>query len=128
MARQKIFSVSIHDCRVETFRCGGKGGQKVNKTSSGVRIRHIPSGAVGESREERSQHANKKKAFRRMVNTPEFQAWVKLECARRSGEIDEISRRVDEAMHPRNLMIECKENGKWELCKAPEQRTQQPKL
>lgn len=47
-------SVSIKDCRVDTFRAGGPGGQRQNKVSSGVRIIHEPSGAVGEARDERS--------------------------------------------------------------------------
>ena len=62
-------SVSIKDCRVDTFRAGGPGGQRQNKVSSGVRIVHEPSGAVGESRDERSQLQNKKLAFRRMSTT-----------------------------------------------------------
>lgn len=74
--REKIFSVSIHDCEVQTFRAGGKGGQNQNKTSSGVRVIHHPSGARGESREERSQLQNKKTAFTRMVNTPTFKSWL----------------------------------------------------
>lgn len=74
--REKIFSVSIHDCEVQTFRAGGPGGQKQNKTSSGVRVIHHPSGARGECREERSQGQNKRTAFIRMVETPVFKAWL----------------------------------------------------
>ncbi len=42
----------------EVFRCGGPGGQHQNKTESGVRYRHVPTGVVAESRSERSQHKN----------------------------------------------------------------------
>lgn len=42
----------------EVFRCGGPGGQHQNKTESGVRYRHVPSGVAAESRSERSQHKN----------------------------------------------------------------------
>ena len=66
------FSVSIKDCRVDTFRTGGPGGQKQNKTSSGARVIHEASGAVGESRTERSQLQNKKNAFRRMAESDKF--------------------------------------------------------
>lgn len=52
--------------RIETFHCGGKGGQNVNKVETGVRIIHIPSGLVTQSTEERSQFLNKQKAFERM--------------------------------------------------------------
>ena len=78
MSREREFSVTLADCRVDTFRSGGKGGQHQNKTESGVRITHPPSGAVGESREERSQLQNKRAAFRRMVDSPKFRWWVQL--------------------------------------------------
>lgn len=60
--RRRILSVTIKDCEVQTFRCGGKGGQNVNKRDTGVRIIHPPSGARGEGRDERSQWMNKKLA------------------------------------------------------------------
>lgn len=71
--REKILSVTIHDCEVQTFRSGGKGGQNQNKRDTGVRVIHHPSGARGESREERSQLQNKRAAFKRMVATSQFQ-------------------------------------------------------
>lgn len=46
------------DLEREVFRCGGPGGQHQNKTESGVRYRHVPTGVVAESRSERSQHKN----------------------------------------------------------------------
>jgi protein subunit release factor B len=49
----------LRECEVETFRSSGPGGQHVNKTESAVRLRHLPSGVVVTSREERSQHRNK---------------------------------------------------------------------
>src|SRR5260221_14400690 len=42
----------------DVFRCGGPGGQHQNKTESGVRYTHIPTGVAAESRSERSQHKN----------------------------------------------------------------------
>jgi protein subunit release factor B len=71
--RKKILSVTIADCDVQTFRCGGKGGQNVNKRDTGVRIVHRASGARGEARDERSQLQNKKLAWKRMLATPQFQ-------------------------------------------------------
>ena len=78
MSRQKILTVTIKDCEVQTFRAGGKGGQNQNKRDSGVRVIHPPSGARGESREGRSQIENKRKAFRRMAESREFQTWVRV--------------------------------------------------
>lgn len=73
VSRQRILSVSIKDCEVQTFRSGGPGGQNQNKRDTGVRVIHHPSGARGESREERSQLQNKRTAFLRMVDSPKFQ-------------------------------------------------------
>ena len=54
----------LDQCRVETFRSGGKGGQHQNVTDSGVRLTHLPSGTVAVSRRLRSQYRNKKAAVR----------------------------------------------------------------
>ena len=71
--RIRVLSVTIHDCEVQHFRSGGKGGQNQNKRDTGTRIIHHPSGARGEARDERSQLQNKKLAFRRMVESAAFQ-------------------------------------------------------
>jgi len=112
--KTKLFSVTIADCEIQTFRSGGKGGQNQNKVESGVRIIHHPSGARGEGREERSQLANKRRAFERMAQTKEFQRWAKSTAAKLSGQksVEEI---VDEMMQPHNLKVEVRnEQGLWE--------------
>ena len=56
----------LRECDVETFRSSGPGGQHVNKTESAVRLRHVPSGVVVTSRQERSQHRNKALCLQRL--------------------------------------------------------------
>jgi protein subunit release factor B len=73
MSRTKILSVTAADCEFQTFRCGGKGGQNVNKRDTGARYIHHPSGARGEARDERSQWQNRKLAWKRMIEDPKFQ-------------------------------------------------------
>jgi peptide chain release factor 2 len=56
----------LRECEVETFRSSGPGGQHVNKTETAVRVRHLPTGLVVTSREERSQHRNKADCLRKL--------------------------------------------------------------
>src|SRR5438046_2875702 len=56
----------LSQCDVDTYRASGPGGQKRNKTSSAVRLRHGPSGLLVIAEESRSQHENKAKALQRL--------------------------------------------------------------
>src|SRR6478609_9245684 len=56
----------LAQCEVDTYRASGPGGQKPNKTSSAVRLRHLPTGLIVIAEESRSQHENKAKALKRL--------------------------------------------------------------
>jgi protein subunit release factor B len=105
MKKTKLFSVSVKDCRVDTFIGSGAGGQHKQKTSSGVRVTHEPSGAIGKCSENREQHINKRTAFRKMAESKEFKNWVKLQAAKLEGKptVEEL---VEQAMNPKNLKVE----------------------
>jgi len=108
--REILFSLTKKDFIRQTFRAGGKGGQHQNKTDSAVRITHKESGAVGVSRDERSQHANQKIAFGRLMDSKEFKIWHRIKSAEMFGTRKtkaQIIQEVEESMVPKNLKVEC---------------------
>lgn len=113
--KKKMFSVTIKDCRVDTFTVGGHGGSGKDTSNTGVRVTHEPSGASAEGTRSRSQLSNKKEAFIQMAGSKKFRLWAQQETNRLiSGKsVDEI---VDEAMDPAYLKVEVRgEDGTWNV-------------
>lgn len=63
---EEDLEIKKDDLKVDTFRASGAGGQHVNKTESGVRFTHLPTGIVAESTDSRSQHKNREIAMERL--------------------------------------------------------------
>lgn len=93
--RQRITLVSRDDLKVEPVRGSGPGGQHRNKSWTGCRITHPPSGAVGEATDSRSAEQNRRAAFRRMTETTEFKIWLEL------------------VLHPEQVKVEVFKGGEW---------------
>jgi peptide chain release factor 2 len=80
-----VIDIKPEDLRRDTFRSGGPGGQHQNKTESGVRYTHIPTGVAAESRTERSQHKNSANAMK-LLKAKLYQ----IEDQKRRAEVEKV--------------------------------------
>ena len=107
-----LFSVTRKDLVFEYFSGTGAGGQHRNKCQNSCRCKHPPSGAVGMCQEERSKEQNTRKAFRRMADSEVFQKWLRVEAARRSGDLAEVEKNIERELRKVRVDIH-DENGQW---------------
>ncbi len=101
--------IKDEDVRVDTYRASGAGGQHVNKTSSAIRLTHIPSGIVVTCQSERSQHRNKDSAF--TVLKSRLYQLQKEEDAAKMAKYDETKKKIEwgsqirsYVFHPYNMV------------------------
>jgi protein subunit release factor B len=102
--KKLLFSLTKKDFVVEYFNGTGNGGQNRNKVAAACRIHHPSSGVISACQEERSQSANRERAFKRLTENPEFKKWLRLETARRAGMLDNIDAEVEKQM--KNIKME----------------------
>lgn len=111
MEKKLLFSITASDCEWSYTKGTGAGGQKRNKTSSAVHCKHPPSGARGYAEDSRSQLDNKRLAFERMANTPEFKKWHQIETMKRMGVLSQIEDEVKRQLE--KVKVEIRVDGIW---------------
>jgi len=114
MGQKLLFSVTKKDFEVTWYSGTGPGGQNRNKVQACCRIRHPESGATAQATDSRSRDANLKTAFKRLTASLTFSQWIRRKAAGELFEEAEITAAVEEAMSPENILVEGKNNGKWE--------------
>lgn len=108
----QINLVSKKDLNISYYVGPGNGGQKKQKTHSGVLVQHPASGGEGRCSESRHQRENRDKAFHNLSKHPKFRLWL----SKRVWEIrnqQTMEQWVETQMNPVNIKMEIRVNGKW---------------
>jgi hypothetical protein len=112
--RKPVFTLSASrgDFRVEYYNGTGNGGQNRNKVATSCRIHHPASGALATCQEERTQVANRRRAFERHCSSGKFKNWLRVETGKRMGAYLDVERIVEKEM--RNVRVDLHdEKGRW---------------
>ena len=107
-----LFSVTKKDFELHWFSGTGAGGQSRNKNQMCLRLSHPDSGASATGQSSKSRTANQKEAFNSLIATAKFKTWINRKIFEALGE-ETIEEKVKKQMHPKNLRVEGKEDGKW---------------
>lgn len=111
--KQTLLTVTKKDFRWEYFNGSGAGGQNRNRKKNCVRLFHDPSKTSSVAQDQKNKAQNEKAAFVRLVNQKQFQDWLKLESARRAGQLEDLNAKVKKQLL--NAKVETKnQKGKWE--------------
>jgi hypothetical protein len=109
----------LGECRVEAFRGPGPGGQKKNKTSSAVRVTHVPSGVSAMAGESRSQHRNKAMAIWRLRHKIALEMREEIDLTRWPlGAVVKVSRRSEDYSAAIGLVIDVLQHCGWSVSDA----------
>jgi peptide chain release factor 2 len=95
--------IKDEDLRVDTYRASGAGGQHVNKTSSAVRITHLPTGIVVQCQSERSQHQNRASALK--ILYARLYQLQREEEMKRQNEIESQKKRIEWGSQIRSYVL-----------------------
>lgn len=108
--KELLFSITEKDFELSRFSGTGAGGQHRNKHQNCVRLKHIETGVITTGQDDRSFEVNKKNAFNRMINHPDFKTFLRLKIAKESVDKNQeridLEKKVDLAMSELNLKVE----------------------
>ena len=111
--KEKVLSITKDDLEWSYFSVSGAGGQGRDRSNSGARCLHVPSGASGRATESRSQRDNRRTALKRLAKHPKFRFWIS-EQLKHTKTQEELESEVDAMMKKdSHFKTEVKKNKKW---------------